>query len=79
MKNDEEEDNKKENITDLTLTEIIIYYLEEIKNNQKKGKMTNNYVNFLFTNFNSSTHKYEFVLFVSFDVKPSPRRWRTSR
>ena len=72
MKNDEEEDNKKENITDLTLTEIIIYYLEEIKNNQKKGKMTNNYVNFLFTNFNSSTHKYEFVLFVDTKRKHYP-------
>ena len=60
------------NTSDLTLTEIILYYMKIIDINKKNGTLTNNNANYLLTEFNNSNHKYEFISFLDTKRKHHP-------
>ena len=60
------------NTSDLTQTEIILYYMKIININKKNGTLTNNNANFLLTEFNNIDHKYEFISFMDTKRKHHP-------
>ena len=60
------------NSADLTISEIILYYLKVIDINKKNGTLVNNYADYLLTNFNNKNHQYEFISFLDTKRKHSP-------
>ena len=65
-------DHSEENITDLTLTQKILFFMKIIDDNKKSGKFTINYADYLFTKFNDFEHKYEFISFIDTKRKHYP-------